>query len=195
MKPKCTATSKRTGQRCGRWPTIGATVCPNHGGKAPQVVAAAQRRIVEAEAADTVGRLRLRTGPVDNPLKALQHVTGELIDVKDWVRGHLTDLETAELGSTDDKGAQQILAQMQVYMKMLDSCVNALAQLGKLKIDDRLAAIDEQTKLMVIRALQAGLASAGITGPAATAAMAVTAGKLRTLETERVSADRFEVRA
>jgi hypothetical protein len=181
MAAQCTATAKRSGKRCIRTPVRGAAVCYVHGGAAPQVQAAAARNLLAAEAAETVGKLRLRTGPVDNPLLALQLVAGELIDVKDWMRGHIEKLDAAQVGSTDDKGAEQILAQMQVYMKMLDSTVNALSQLGKLKIDERLAAIEEQTKLMIIRALQAGLASAGVTGPAAKKAMEVTARNLRVL--------------
>jgi len=44
----CTAKAKSTGKRC-RNPTVpGATVCRIHGGSAPQVRAAAARRILEA---------------------------------------------------------------------------------------------------------------------------------------------------
>jgi hypothetical protein len=41
---KCQATA-RNGQPCGRWAVIGALVCPHHGGKAPQVQAAAAERL------------------------------------------------------------------------------------------------------------------------------------------------------
>ena len=34
---RCTATSKRTGQRCGLARIPGTTVCTKHGGAAPQV--------------------------------------------------------------------------------------------------------------------------------------------------------------
>ena len=50
LKPKsvrCRATSKRTGLQCGAFVTNGAAVCKWHGGKAPQVMAAAQRRLDE----------------------------------------------------------------------------------------------------------------------------------------------------
>ena len=39
------ARSKRSGQRCKRTPIPGGTVCTMHGGAAPQVRAAARRRL------------------------------------------------------------------------------------------------------------------------------------------------------
>lgn len=42
---KCSAKSSRTGKPCQRWAILGGTVCPMHGGSAPQVKAAAQLRI------------------------------------------------------------------------------------------------------------------------------------------------------
>jgi hypothetical protein len=42
---QCTATSHRTGERCKRRPILGGNVCPVHGGSAPQVIAAARRRL------------------------------------------------------------------------------------------------------------------------------------------------------
>lgn len=49
-REKCTATAKRSGKRCTHWPMHGSTVCAQHGGKAPQVMAAAQRRLAEQAA-------------------------------------------------------------------------------------------------------------------------------------------------
>lgn len=45
---KCTARSQRTGQQCRRPAARGANVCPVHGGAAPQVKAAAKRRLDQA---------------------------------------------------------------------------------------------------------------------------------------------------
>lgn len=44
----CRAKSKSTGGRCKNPPVPGATVCRIHGGSAPQVKAAAARRVLEA---------------------------------------------------------------------------------------------------------------------------------------------------
>ena len=45
--PQCTATAKGTRQRCKRRPIPGGTVCVKHGGGAPQVKAAAAKRLDE----------------------------------------------------------------------------------------------------------------------------------------------------
>ena len=44
---RCSATSKTTGNQCGRAPILGGSVCALHGGKAPQTVAAAKARLLE----------------------------------------------------------------------------------------------------------------------------------------------------
>jgi hypothetical protein len=43
--PRCTATSKQSGQRCKRRPIPGGPVCVIHGGGAPQVQLAAMDRL------------------------------------------------------------------------------------------------------------------------------------------------------
>ncbi|MGD7707251.1 hypothetical protein [Microlunatus sp. Y2014] len=50
LSEQCTATSKRSGVRC-KQNVIGGGVCPAHGGKAPQVKAKREARIMVAEAA------------------------------------------------------------------------------------------------------------------------------------------------
>lgn len=49
MSEQCTATSKRSGNRCRRH-VVGGGPCPMHGGKAPQVAAAREARIATWEA-------------------------------------------------------------------------------------------------------------------------------------------------
>ena len=54
---RCTATN-RQGGRCGRSAIPGGTVCNHHGGKAPQVVAAAQERLQVEEAWRALARVQ-----------------------------------------------------------------------------------------------------------------------------------------
>lgn len=44
---QCTAQSKQTGDRCGQAAIKGGTICPWHGGSAPQVKARANLRLLE----------------------------------------------------------------------------------------------------------------------------------------------------
>ncbi len=56
---QCRATAKGTGQQCRRAAIRGGGVCPVHGGRAPQVVAAAERRLAVEHAQVQVTRLHL----------------------------------------------------------------------------------------------------------------------------------------
>jgi hypothetical protein len=54
---RCRAHSKRSGERCRRSAIPGGTVCVMHGGAAPQVAAAARRRLVYAAATVACARM------------------------------------------------------------------------------------------------------------------------------------------
>lgn len=68
MSQQCTATSKATRQQCRRF-VIGGGPCVMHGGKAPQVAAKREARIVAHEAAQRHGPLEVRD-PADALLSA-----------------------------------------------------------------------------------------------------------------------------
>lgn len=57
MKVTCSATSKRSGKRCKKSPIQGGFVCEMHGGAAPQVRRAADRRLARAAAEAALWRL------------------------------------------------------------------------------------------------------------------------------------------
>lgn len=54
---RCISTNRTTGQRCKQAAVKGTTVCRFHGGAAPQVRAAAARRVAEQEVGEMVERL------------------------------------------------------------------------------------------------------------------------------------------
>lgn len=95
MREKCTAKSKQSGERCKRWPIRGGTVCAIHGGKVPRVVAAARRRLEEAEAERAVRVLGVRRDimPGDALLEEVQWTAGHVA----WLRLKVQDLEDREL--------------------------------------------------------------------------------------------------
>jgi hypothetical protein len=71
---RCTAKSKRSGQRCGRYAIKGATVCPSHGGATTRSRNAAKRRtILENAMKEAVGGNLAGTNlsPVEHLLNAL----------------------------------------------------------------------------------------------------------------------------
>ncbi len=70
---KCGARSKgRGGAPCDQWAVVGTTVCPMHGGQAPQVVTKAEQRISLAE--------RLKHQPRRQPWEVMEE-TAHIADV------------------------------------------------------------------------------------------------------------------
>lgn len=107
---RCTATSKRTGQRCGQWSVVGGTVCRFHGGASPQVAAKAEQRVAHATVEADATALLAAWGHegVADPLTELGRVTARV------------------LAMTDDKGGEQLRSEVAVYERSLDRSLKAL---------------------------------------------------------------------
>lgn len=167
--------------RCKRYPVPGVDVCKMHGGGAPQVKAAAARRVVEGEALKAVSALG-KWGPVTDPLSALADAAGEVTAVKDFLRGLVDDIVTRQadpLRVPDDKGAEQMRAEFTAYMAMLNTTVGTLATIAKLNIDERMARIDEARAEMIREALRRAFAEAGLAGEQQTKGLAAFGRHLR----------------
>lgn len=180
---RCTANAKSTGTRCTRARQPGSTVCYYHGGAAPQVRAKATERLVEAEARRTFGRLVEHAEPVRNPFDALARAVGEVVAWKDFCAGRIADLE--HMRSTDEKGAEQIDAMVALFERSMDRAVSALATISKLGIEERLARVSERQADAVVRAVDAALVDAGVSGQRMTRARQVVARELRALPSGR----------
>src|ERR1700754_1328745 len=85
-KPRCGVKLKRATKnnpegRCRRFPVQYAKVCPRHGGKLPVVKIAAEK----ARLNEQIGKAAQRLGvadPVTDPLRALQQLSGEVVQWK-----------------------------------------------------------------------------------------------------------------
>jgi hypothetical protein len=202
-KAKCAGTN-RAGGPCRLYPMLGTTVCRSHGGAAPQVKAAAARRVVEAKALRAVQGLGTWQ-PVTDPLSALADVAGEVLAVKDHLRGLVGRIvererqaehdavamasarltgESVGLRVPDDKGAEQMRAEFTAYMAMLNSAVATLATIAKLNIDERMARIDEMRAEMIREALRRTFAELGIAGEQQARAFGVLGTHLRVVKRE-----------
>jgi hypothetical protein len=154
----------------------GQDVCRAHGGSAPQARRAAARRDLEEQARSAVRRIGAYS-PVDNPLTALQLLAGEMLAVKDHLRGQVDRLERLRYSSA--VGTEQTRAELAAYQAALRDTAGVLGILGRLRIDERLAAITEAQAAHVIAAIDAALEYAGVTGDRAHEAKAVAARHLR----------------
>lgn len=158
-KKRCHAHSSRTGDPCKLWAVRGGKVCNKHGGKAPQVKAAAQQRVVEQEITETLGRLQVV--PIHDPLTALAGLAGEITAWKELAADRvalLKDLASRNYAS----GSDEVRAEIQVYERALDRCVTVLATIARLNIDERLVKISQQQADLVKTALMTALADTGL---------------------------------
>lgn len=76
----CTATAKSTGETCGNPRVPGAQVCRIHGGAAPQVKAAAARRVLEALVGPALIKLRELLEDEDTPAHVRFAAVKDILD-------------------------------------------------------------------------------------------------------------------
>jgi hypothetical protein len=95
MSDPCGA-KKRDGNPCGAAPIKGGKRCVRHGGKAPQVQAAAARRVAEADAKEQMVKAVRTLGlPIDiDPGKALLDEIHWTAGHVAWLRDKVQELET-----------------------------------------------------------------------------------------------------
>lgn len=146
---RCGGTN-RAGEPCGHpagWGTDhpGIGRCKNHGGSTPShrlAAAKEQARRTADEALRLLGREGVR--PVVNPLEALAELAGEIVATKDIFRERVAELRAEAWRYSDDKGGEQLRAEIAMYERALDRSARVLADIARLKIDERLMAITEQ---------------------------------------------------
>lgn len=153
---QCNATA-RSGQQCGRPAMKGGTVCASHGGKSPRAMAAASRRIHEAQAAEAVGAVAdavlayRATKPTENPLDGLARLASEVTAFKDALAARVNALTEIRYG--DVKGSEQLRAEVALYERALDRTARLLEVMVKLDFEKRMVALNEAQFDIVGRAL------------------------------------------
>lgn len=153
--------------------------------------AAAARRVAEAQVLR--GLARLDVAPIDDPLTELSKLAGQVVAWKDALGEQVNRLSTgtcsgcggedpelAELRyAASGAGTEQLRAEVALFERALDRCAQVLGLIAKLGIDDRMARISERQADAVVRAVEAALAHAGVTGQPAAEARQVAARSLR----------------
>lgn len=132
---RCTATSKRSGERCGRAAITGGTVCAFHGGKASQVVAAARRRNVEAEALVVAERLDVVDPERADPQMVLLGEVDRVHAVLVWVAAELAEATP---------GSDRFGALIGLLGSWSDRAVKVSTEVGRLGIGARRVEISEE---------------------------------------------------
>jgi hypothetical protein len=155
---RCTA-KNREGERCRRAPAKGATVCSMHGGRAPQVVAAARARVVEAQA---VRQLRAEGyEPTVSPVEELLSLGAEVTALKDVLRARVADLSDEEWVTKSKLAVEDVRAVVSAYERALDRCERTLTNMLRLDLESRRVHIAERDAELIWRAIGTGLAAIG----------------------------------
>lgn len=165
--PRCGARKRQGEGTCTQvagWGTdhVGEGRCKLHGGSTRSVAAGARLRLVENEARELFGKVAPTPIPIDNPLDAYRQLAGRVMAWLELMDSKLDDLQA--LGYESEYVGVQIQAVVQLYERAMDRANHVLGTYARLKIDERLAAITEAQKLMVIRAIEAALDEAGLHG-------------------------------
>lgn len=150
MKPRRCTAHTGSGNQCRRAPIRGGTVCPSHGGKAPQVRAAAERRrTAQALEADARAVLAFEAvEPVTDPVLALADLASE-------VRATVRALGQRVNALSDPRyvsplGTEQTRAELTLLGQYQDRLARMLTALGQFDLDDRRVRLSEAHAAAVV---------------------------------------------
>jgi L-2-hydroxyglutarate oxidase LhgO len=178
---RCTATSKRSGKRCKQAAIKGGTVCSTHGGKAPQVVAVARRRLEVIHAGEQLRQLGIavETTPIEALEAMLFEAAGNVAVLRQLVGqlplGEATpanpDHEIAAVagiyaGTVHESGMPTGRALPHVLVVMYNQERDRLAKLAeataKLGLDERRQQLAEAQVERLLTAVQGAMGDVGL---------------------------------
>lgn len=179
IDPKRCKATNRAGEQCGRPPMHGGKVCASHGGKVPNVKAAAQRRLAEQEATREVARLSDARGPltISDVYREMLNTAGLAVAWRDVLEAKVSELEG--YAGTNGIGSEQVRADVVLFERAMDRTAKVLELIARLDLDTRMAQISAQQGEQVARALRAGLDAAGLSAGQREAAEAAMVAELR----------------
>ena len=151
-----------------------------HGGKTPAARAAASRRLAEDKVRRSLDEVEVRE--VENPLVELQRLTAEVVAWKDALASHVAALGD-DYRFLDDKGAEQLRAQVALYERGLDRAGKFLELWARLGIDAMLAEMRVRVTQAQVAAMTRGLEAyrkaAGVEGVEHEAGLAAMAKAMK----------------
>lgn len=161
-KRRCKAKAKHSGKQCRRYAIAGGTVCPNHGGSAPQVKAAAQRRLAaeKLEADSTAALAWLGEQSVTDPLDELGRLATESRSLTTALGKRVNALR--ELEHYDLKNSPSIKAELQLYERAMDRTHRMLDSLIKAGYMERQLKIAEDEAMIIAGIMRRVLQQIGV---------------------------------
>lgn len=164
---KCKATSSKTGQPCGNWPLKNQKVCGYHGGKAPHVQAAAERRGAEElarKAMETYGK-KVDVDPITALLDEVCWTAGHVAWLRErvreieqdalvWGKTSEVDKQAAEFPGTDTTEAAEPNIWLVLYQRERAHLVNVCKAAISAGIEERRVKLAERQGDMMVGVLQ-----------------------------------------
>lgn len=130
-----------------------------HGGRAPQVVAAARVRVVEAQAA-----LQLRAEgyePTVQPVEELLRLGAEVVAFKDVLRVRVAELSDSEWLTSSKLAVEDAAPLVRAYERAMDRCERTLTNMLRLDLEARQVQIAEREGETIVRLIEASLETMG----------------------------------
>lgn len=170
---KSPGNADRAGEPCTKGAMRGQDVCSHHGGKSPQNLAAAEKRIAEEQATKVLRRFGepIDTTPSEALLEAVKWTAGYVA----WLRDKVADLDDDEdlvWGATrfkeggEDRGLTEEAkpnAWLQLLGEWHDRLVRICAEAIKAGIEERRVRIAESQGALVANVIRAILADLDLT--------------------------------
>lgn len=179
---RCKGTSKTTGTRCPQYAIKGGTVCFHHGGNAPQVKAAAARRLatqeIEQDAAATLAHLGVEA--IEDPLGELGKLAAAAKAMTENLGARVNALSDVEV--FDSKNTPQLRVVVELYERALDRTHRMLDSLVKHGYAERQVTIAENEALLVAGVIRRVVAGLGLTPEQQETAQTLLAQEFRALE-------------
>lgn len=141
----------------------GTGTCHLHLGATKNHVTAGTRHLAESKIRKALDEHEVPD--VENPLLELQRLTAQAVAFKDWAARHVAALED-RIRFTDDKGGEQLRAEVAVYERAMDRAAKLCESWARLGLDAMLAAmqvrVTEQQTAVMVRGLDAYRKAAGV---------------------------------
>lgn len=174
---QCTATAHSTGLRCRRVINSPDVVCGLHGAKRSDM-----SRKLAFDGLDEVTRLKLydpEAPAVTNPYAELQQLGGVARNAVDVAGQKVNELES--WSSHDAEGRSQVKADVQLFTQLMKFSESVLSTLAKLKVDEKVAEIQQARVALISAALERAFATVPLSIEQRSALDAAFAGELRAI--------------
>lgn len=153
---------RKDGERCRRAPIAGGTVCRWHGGEAPQVRAAAQKRIaaakIKAKEEATIAQVGLL--PVEDPVMELSKLASASMAMMNALGARVNALN--DIVSTSFDGSDSAAVEVELYERAIDRTHKLFNSLIRAGFNEREIKLQEDQAMVIVAILDRVITQMGL---------------------------------